>query len=130
MGPISPLNHIVAFIQPARLDAVVDSLRALPHFPGLSVSEGRGFGAPAPDARPAGAEAPRPQLEVNVRIDIFCRPSELVAIIETIRRVANSGKAGDGKIFASPAMLAYRIRTGEWGEGALLPAAARERSFE
>jgi nitrogen regulatory protein PII len=40
-----PLRHVVAFIQPFQLESVVDSLRGLPDFPGMSVSEVRGFGA-------------------------------------------------------------------------------------
>ena len=41
-----------------------------------------------------------------------CRP-------ETIRKAANTGRIGDGKIFISTVLEAVRIRTGERGEDAL-----------
>ena len=39
--------------------------------------------------------------------------------IEAIRRVANTGQIGDGKIFVSSIDRAVRIRTGESDEAAL-----------
>ena len=38
------ITAIVAFIQPFQLDRVVNALRRLPDFPGMSVSDVRGFG--------------------------------------------------------------------------------------
>ena len=40
-------------------------------------------------------------------------------IIETITKVARTGKIGDGKIFISNIEEAVRIRTGERGEAAV-----------
>jgi nitrogen regulatory protein P-II 2 len=85
------------------------------------VSEVRGFGA-------SKAHPPRPHestevvpFETRTRIDVFCRGAQLIAIVETIRRVARTGHPGDGIIFVSPVTLAYRIQTGEWGESAMQP---------
>jgi nitrogen regulatory protein P-II 1 len=39
--------------------------------------------------------------------------------IEAIRRVANTGQIGDGKIFVSTVDRAVRIRTGETDDAAL-----------
>ena len=41
------------------------------------------------------------------------------SIIESIIKVANTGKIGDGKIFVSPLERVIRIRTGEFDESAL-----------
>ena len=116
----TPINVVVAFIQPFQLDNVVDALRRLPSFPGMSVSDVRGVGAHRGDPPRAGESTEWHPFEKKVRVEVFCRPSELVAIIETVRKAAHTGNAGDGKIFAGPVMLAYRIRTGEWGESAIL----------
>ena len=114
------INVVVAFIQPFQLDGVVDALRRLPSFPGMSVSEVQGFGAHLAHPPQAGEGTEVHPFKRKVRVEVFCRPSELVAIIETIRKAAHTGNAGDGKIFAGPVTLAYRIRTGEWGESAIL----------
>jgi nitrogen regulatory protein PII len=114
------LNIVVAYIQPFRLEAVADSLRALPGFPGMSVSEARGFGR-------HGAHRPRPgerseveAFEPAVRIEIACCRSELTSIVETIRVTAHTGHAGDGKIFVGTLAWAIGIRTGEEGPAAIL----------
>jgi nitrogen regulatory protein PII len=120
MQPNSSLNYIVAFIQPFQLDSVVDALRSLPRFPGMSVSDVQGFGAHKAHSPRAGEATEVHAFKRKVRIEIFCLPSELVAIIEAIRKAAHTGNAGDGKVFAGPVTLAYRIRTAEWGEGAIL----------
>ncbi len=114
------LNTVVAYIRPFQLDAVADALRRLPSFPGMSVSDVRGFGR-------HGAHAPRrgEAAEVNpfarmVRLEITCRAEELSSIVETIRETARTGHPGDGKIVISTAAWALRIRTDEEGEDALL----------
>jgi len=121
----SPLHYVVAFIQPFQLDAVVDAIRQLPNFPGMSVSEVRGFGSRAAHPPRVGELAEVDPFKLKVRIEIFCRPAELVVIVETIRQAAHTGNPGDGKIFAGPVSLAHRVRTGEWGEGAVLRPAAK-----
>jgi len=120
MSQDRPLRHVVAFIQPFQLDAVVDALRRLPGFPGMSVSEVRGFGAHHSHPPRPGEAAEVDPFEKKIRLEIFCRVPELAAIIEAIRGAAHTGHAGDGKVFAGPVAVACRIRAGEWGEEALL----------
>ena len=120
MQPSSSLSYVVAFIQPFQLDSVVDAVRRLPRFPGMSVSEVRGFGAHRAHPPAEGEQTEVHAFEKKMRIEIFCLPPELTTIIETIRKAAHTGNPGDGKIFAGPVTLASRIRTGEWGENATL----------
>ena len=115
-----PLRQIVAFIQPFQLDAVVDALRRLPHFPGMSVSEVRGFGAHLAHPPRAGEATEVDPFKEKMRLEIFCLASDLTAIIEAIRAAAHTGNRGDGKIFAGPVATARRIRTAERGAEALL----------
>ncbi len=118
------LQVVVAFIQPFQIDAVVDAVRRLPNFPGMSVSEVRGFGAHAAHPPRKGESSEVHAFETRSRIEVFCRLEDATAIVETIRRAAHTGHAGDGKVFAAPVNLAYRVRTGEWGESAVLGARA------
>ena len=117
----SPLNCVVAFIQPFQLDAVVDALQHVRGCPGLSVSEVRGVGCSGAHPPRKGEKAEVDPFERKVRIEIFCRPADVIVIVEAIRQAAHTGNPGDGKIFAAPVTLAQRIRTGEWGEAALRP---------
>ncbi len=41
-------------------------------------------------------------------------------IVETIVRINQSGQVGDGRIFIVPIDNAYRVRTGETGNSALI----------
>ena len=40
---------------------------------------------------------------------------DMVEAVEAIRRAAQTGRIGDGKIFVSTIEEAIRIRTGNWG---------------
>ena len=115
----SPLNAIVAFVQPFQLDPVVNALRALPNFPGMSVSEVQGFGSREAHPPRAGETTEVLPFQKRLRLEVFCRGSDVIAVVETIQRAAHTGNAGDGMIFVAPVTLARRVRTGEWGEGAL-----------
>lgn len=114
------LNVIVAFIKPFQLDDVVAAVRQIPDFPGMSVLEVGGFGSHMAHPPRAGERSEVHPFEPTMRVEIFCRSSEFVAIVETIRKAAYTGHAGDGKIFGGPLGMACRIRTGELGEAAML----------
>ncbi len=110
---------VIAFIQAFQLDPVVDALRGMPGFPGMSVTEICGFGrhgAHPPHAGETGEVIP---LEKKLRVEIFCRRSETTSILEMIRQEAHTGNQGDGKVFVVDVACAMRIRTGEVGFAAL-----------
>jgi len=115
----SELQFIVAFIQPFQLDAVVDAVRRMPDFPGMSVSEVRGFGSHAAHTPREGERSEVHAFEARLRLEVFCRLDEASSIVETIGQAAHTGHPGDGKIFAGPVTLAQRIRTGDWGDAAI-----------
>jgi nitrogen regulatory protein PII len=116
----SELQFIVAFIQPFQLDAVVDAVRRMPNFPGMSVNEVRGFGSHVCHPPPAGERSEVRAFEARLRLEVFCRLDEMTSIVGTIRQAAHTGHPGDGKVFAGPVTLAQRIRTGEGGNAAIL----------
>ena len=55
----------------------------------------------------------------KVRIEIVVPSDRTDLIVETIVKVAQTGKIGDGKVFVLPVTKAVRIRTGEVNEVAL-----------
>lgn len=114
------INTLVAYIRPFQLDAVVDALRKLPNFPGMSVSDVRGFGRHGAHAPQRGEVAEVDPFTHMVRIEITCRGQELSRIVEAIRETARTGHRGDGKIFINTTAWACRIRTDEEGPDAVL----------
>lgn len=119
MSPDS-MHAIVAVIQPFMLEQVVDALRLIPNFPGMSVSEIRGFGRRCAHAPKRGERTEVEPFEEKVRIEIYCRDADLKPIVDTIRRTAHTGNPGDGKIFVLPLTHVVRVRTGESGTEVLL----------
>ena len=112
------MKKIEAIIKPFKLDEVKDALTKI-GIQGMTVSEVRGFGRQKGHAEfYRGAEykvdfIPKSKVELIV-------PDELVSqAIETIQRIAKTGKIGDGKIFLSPVDEVIRIRTGERGKEAI-----------
>lgn len=93
------INTVVAYIRPFQLDVVVDALRHLPNFPGVSVSDVRGFGHHGAHPPHRGEVAEVDPFTPMVRLEITCRAQELPI---------------------STAARACRIRTGEEGPDAVL----------
>ncbi len=113
------LYSVVAFVQPFLLEEIVDALRLLPHFPGMSVSEVRGFGRRCAHAPHRGEAIEVEPFEERVRIEIYCRGAELKPILDSLSSSAHTGNAGDGKILVAPLERAVRIRTRQEGPEAL-----------
>ena len=55
----------------------------------------------------------------RILITFFCREKYLDPAIQAILKSAKTGEIGDGKIFISDIIDAYRIRTGERGDKAM-----------
>jgi nitrogen regulatory protein PII len=114
------LSLLVAYIQPFQLEAVVDALRALPGFPGMTVSEVRGFGAHLAHPPHPGESTEVQPFKPKVRLEIACATQEVGRIVEELRTIAHTGHPGDGKILVIALADAVRVRTGERGADALL----------
>lgn len=112
------MKKIEAIIKPFKLDEVKDALNGI-GVKGMTVTEVKGYGRQKGHTEIyRGAEyvvdfIPKIKLEVIV-------PDEQVdQVIDTILRVAKTGKIGDGKIFVLPVERVVRVRTGETGSEAV-----------
>ena len=112
------MKLVTAIVKPFRLDDVRNALSEV-GIQGMTVSEVKGFGRQRGHTELyRGAEyvvdfLPKAKIEVAVSDEMVDRSVE--AIIESAR----TGKVGDGKIFVTNIEQAWRIRTGESGDGAL-----------
>lgn len=109
------MYEVKSIIRPERLAAVVHALHEIPDVPGLTVSVVRGFGkrTTATSAAPEYGETEMAKLETVV-------PEELLQrVLETVQRVAGTGRAGDGKVFVIRVEEAIKIRSGAHGSDVL-----------
>lgn len=112
------MKLISAIIKPFKLDDVREALSEI-GVNGITVTEVKGFGRQKGHTEMyRGAEYVVDFLP-KIKIEIACRDEMVDSIIESIIKVANTGKIGDGKIFVSPLERVIRIRTGEFDESAL-----------
>ena len=54
------------------------------------------------------------------KIEVVCKDRDVGRLVDIIKETAYTGHKGDGIIFVSGVDYAVKIRTGEWGELALL----------
>jgi nitrogen regulatory protein P-II 1 len=112
------MKKIEAIIKPFKLDEVKNALTKI-GVQGMTVIEVKGFGRQKGHTEVyRGAEytidfIPKTKIELIVTDDVATQA------IETIERMAKTGKIGDGKIFVLPVNEVIRIRTGERGRDAI-----------
>lgn len=112
------MKLITAILKPFKLDDVREALSDI-GVKGVTVTEVKGFGRQKGHTELyRGAEyvvdfLPKVKVEVAV-MDEMVEPA-----IETITRIASTGKIGDGKIFVTNLEQVIRIRTGETGPDAI-----------
>ena len=112
------MKLIIAIIQPARLEAVKAALTEVEVFR-LTVMDVQGFGRQKGHTELyRGAEYVVDFLP-KVKIEIVLGDDMVEKAVEAIRRAAQTGRIGDGKIFVSNIEEAIRIRTGESGLDAI-----------
>jgi len=111
------MKLVSAIIKSFKLEAVQEALGNLGF--SLTATEVKGFG------RQKGHTELYRGIEYSVdfvpktKIEVAVDESKVEEVIETINRVARTGKIGDGKVFVYKLGDAIRIRTGESGITAL-----------
>jgi len=112
------VKKIEAIIKPFKLDEVKEALQEV-GLQGITVTEAKGFGRQKGHAELyRGAEYIVDFLP-KVKIEIVISDGLVEKAIDAIRRAAQTGRIGDGKIFVSNIEEAIRIRTGEAGLDAI-----------
>ena len=112
------MKKIEAIIRPHVLDEVQGALHD-GGFPGLTVSEVRGYGRQRGHKEIYRGTEYNIEFVPKIKIELVCADSKSEAAVDLILKTAKTGQVGDGKIFISDAQDAIRIRTGESGDNAL-----------
>ena len=106
------MKLIKSIIRPNKVDDVKDALAKL-NIAGMTVTEVRGHGKQkGHTAIYRGKEynvSLLPKMEIETVV-----PDEVVeVVVQGIIQAARTGEIGDGRVFVSPVLESYRIRTGE-----------------
>jgi nitrogen regulatory protein P-II 1 len=112
------VKKIEAIIKPFKLDEVKEALQEV-GLQGITVIEAKGFGRQKGHTELyRGAEYVVDFLP-KVKLEIVLADDMLERAVEAIKKSAQTGRIGDGKIFVSNVEDAIRIRTGETGADAI-----------
>lgn len=112
------MKYIIAAIKPFKLEEVREALTAI-GVRGLMVTEIKGFGAQSGHTEIYRGAEYAVNFVPKVKLEIAVNDSLAEQVVDTLQKVARTGKIGDGKIFVLDLQAATRVRTGETGEDAL-----------
>ncbi|MBQ0849132.1 P-II family nitrogen regulator [Streptomyces sp. NPDC057621] len=112
------MKLITAIIKPHRLDEVKTALQEI-GVHGLTVTEASGYGRQRGHTEVYRGAEYRVDLVPKVRIEVVVGDADAEPVIEAIVKAAQTGKIGDGKVWAVPVETVVRVRTGERGPDAL-----------
>ena len=109
------MYEVKSIIRPERVAAVVHALHEIPDVPGLTISVVRGIGRRTPTGSTAAefGETEMAKLETVVPEQLLQR------VVDTVRDVAGTGRAGDGKVFVIRVEDAVKVGSGARGSGVL-----------
>ena len=106
------MKKIEAVIKPFKLDEVKAALSQV-GVQGLTVSEVRGFGRQKGHKEQYRGAEYTVDLVPKVKIEVVVGDNAVTPVVEAITRAARTGEIGDGRVFVTPVLESYRIRTGE-----------------
>ena len=119
------MKLITAIVKPYRLDEVKTELEEVREalttvgVRGMMVTEIKGFGAQSGHTEIYRGAEYQVDLVPKVRIEVVVDDADADTVIDAIVRAAQTGKIGDGKVWALPVETVVRVRTGERGPDAL-----------
>jgi nitrogen regulatory protein P-II 1 len=113
------MPHLVtAVIKPFKLDDVKAALQGA-GLMGLTVSEVQGYGRQGGKTETFRGSEYQIDFVPKVKIEVIVDSADADKAIEVIAGAAQTGKIGDGKIWAYSLDRLQRVRTGEVGDDAV-----------
>jgi nitrogen regulatory protein P-II 1 len=112
------MKLVTAVIKPFKLDDVKSALESFGAH-GMTVSEASGYGRQRGHTEVYRGAEYTVDLVPKVRLEILVDDGDVDDVIEVIVKSAQTGRIGDGKVWAVPVDSVVRVRTGERGVEAL-----------
>lgn len=94
------MKEIKAIIRPSKLPLLREKLRALPGFPGMTVSQAQGCSAPSVHT-PSNLQEELTDYTPKVRIEIVSPDEVCDSIVDLIVHTAQIGQIGDGLLWVT-----------------------------
>ena len=112
------MKKIEAIIKPFKLDEVKEALSEI-DINGMTITEVKGYGRQKGHTELYRGAEYNIDFLPKIKIEIVITDDKLKDVITIIKKTANTGKIGDGKIFIYNVEKAIRIRTDEEDEKAI-----------
>ena len=112
------MKLITAVIKPHKLDEVKAALETF-GVQGMTVSEASGYGRQRGHTEVYRGAEYTVDLVPKVRIEVLVDDPDVLEVVDTIVKSAQTGRIGDGKVWTTPVDDVVRVRTGEHGADAL-----------
>ena len=112
------MKLITAIIKPHQLDEVKEALEAF-GIQGMTISEAHGYGRQRGHSEVYRGAEYTVDFVPKVRLEVLVDDVDSSDVLEVILKAAQTGRIGDGKIWAVPVDEVVRVRTGERGVDAL-----------
>lgn len=112
------MKLIIATVKPFKLEEVREALTEA-GVGGMMVTEIKGFGAQSGHTEIYRGAEYAVNFVPKIKIEAVVADGMVDTVTDTIRKTAQTGKIGDGKIFVLDVEQAVRVRTGETNEDAL-----------
>ncbi|CAA9255754.1 MAG: Nitrogen regulatory protein P-II [uncultured Arthrobacter sp.] len=112
------MKLVTAIVRPDKLDNVRGALETY-GVQGLTVSQASGYGRQRGHTEVYRGAEYTVDLLPKARVEVLVSDEWVRDIVDVLVSTANTGSAGDGKVWVIPVEDAVRVRTGERGEAAL-----------
>ena len=106
------MRLIKSIVRPNKVDDVKDALAKL-NISGMTVTEVRGHGKQKGHTAIYRGKEYNVSLLPKMEIEIVVADALADEAIRAIIEAARTGEIGDGRVFVTPVLESYRIRTGE-----------------
>ena len=106
------MQLIKAIVRPNKVDDVKDALQKL-NVSGMTVTEVRGHGKQKGHTAMYRGQEYQVTLLPKMEIEVVVPDDILDEAVRAIIAAARTGDIGDGRVFVTPVLHSYRIRTGE-----------------
>ena len=106
------MHLIKAIVRPNKVDDVKNALEKL-NLSGMTVTEVRGYGKQKGHTAVYRGQEYNVSLLPKMEIEIVVSDDITEQSIQTIITAARTGEIGDGRVFVTPVLESYKIRTGE-----------------
>src|SRR6185369_17069937 len=106
------MQLIKSIIRPDKVDEVKDALTKL-HVSGMTVTEVRGHGQQKGHTAVYRGKEYNVSLLPKMAIETVVPDDVVEAAVQAIIEAARTGQIGDGRVFVTPVVQSFKIRTGE-----------------